>query len=303
MRSLLAATGLGVALLTACGGHNSNDAPDCRLTTASPAWLAFTSTSTGNYDLFLVRADGSCLLPLTTDTGADLSPAWAPGGAVGFQSSRAAIGMGIYLHHLDTRLEAQVPVDGLLAAAPAWSADGASIAFEGTVPGVLGTSVYTVGAAGGTPSRLTSDTGAARSAGPVWSPDGATIYFVSNRTGPFQIYSMGATGAGQAALSGTSGVLGRPAVSPDGTSLAYSRLGGASTAEVVVRTLATGVERVVSARGDSEPAFDATGKRLALTSTRGGRPAIWVVDAADGGHPVQVTVPTAVDGQPAFISH
>jgi len=288
-----------VAWLAACGSREAG--PGCDLSVLSPAWLAFTSTTTGNYDLFLVRADGTCLQPVTTDTGADLFPAWTPGGSIGFQTSRAAVGMGIYVHDLATDAEVPVPVGDLLAAAPAWSADGAWIAFEGSLPGVPGTNVYKVAAGGGIAIPLTTASG--KSAGPAWSPDGATIYFVSNRAGAFQIYSMDAAGGSQEALAGTAGVLGRPAISPTGTSLAYSKLDAHGTAEVVVRTIATGLERVVSAQGDSEPAFDAAGTRLALTSTRAGRPAIWVVDSADGGHPVQVTFPTAVDGQPAFRLH
>ena len=154
---------------------------------------------------------------------------------------------------------------------------------------------------GGSPEKLTS--GSSTSAGPVYSPDGTSIYFVSNRgDGRYRVYSMNADGTSQTAVVGTEGVLGRPAVSPDGSSLAFARLDAGGTAEVLVQDLATNAQAVVSDTGDSDPAFDRAGTRLAITSTRGGGPAIWVMDAADGKNAVQVTSPASgtVNGQPAF---
>ena len=288
---------LAAASALACG--RSAGGIDCSPAAPGAAWLGFTSNRTGNYDLYLVHTDGSCLQPLTTDPAADLFPAWTPAGGVGFSSTRAS-GAGVYVHDLATGQETGIPVVGAVATAPDWSPDGRWLAFEAKAQGASRTDVYTVLASGGGAVALTSGPG--NSGGPRWSTDGATIYFVSNRTGPYQLYSMAASGAGQVALAGTSGVLGRPSVSPDGHSIAYARLGAGGVAEVVVRDLGSGAERVVSGQGDGDPAFDPTGRRLAVSSTRAGNPAIWMVDAADGGHPVQVTSPAgaAIDGQPAF---
>jgi TolB protein len=293
----VAAAVLLAPLLAGCGGSH-HPAPDpCGLERPGAAWLAFGSTRSGNYDVYVVRADGTCLAPVTTDAAADLFPAWLPDGDLGFSSARRD--PGVYVHRFASGGEVNV-LDGTLpAAAPAWSPDGATVAFEGTPASDGLTRVYTVPASGGVPYPLTAPPG--ESAGPAWAPDGSRIYFVSSRAGGYRIYAMGPSGQAPVAIPGTAGVLGRPAVSPDGKTLAYARLDATGTAEVVLHDLASDAEVVVSDQGDSEPAFDPAGARLALTSTRGGAPAVWIVDAAEGGaHAVQVTHPGAVDGQPAF---
>ncbi len=283
-----------------CQDHTCAQDP-CTIDAPGAAWLAFASNRTGNYDLFLVRADGSCLGPVTDDPAADLAPVWTPGGTIGFASTRSS-GIGVYQHVLATGADEGVPILGsAMPTSPSWSPDGDWLAFEGKIPGANRSDVYLVLANGGSPVPLTSAPGS--SAGPVYSPDGATIYFVSNRTGSFLIHRMvAASGEGEAEIPGTTGVLGRPAVSPDGSALAYARAGTGGKGEVIVHRLSDDQETIVTSLGDADPAFDATGARLAVSSTRGGDTAIWIVDAADGGNAVRVTTPggTAVDGQPAL---
>ena len=68
---------------------------------------------------------------------------------------------------------------------PAWSSDGAKIAFSKSVDG--NTDVYYMDAAdGGNVTRLTTDP--ASDSRPAWSPDGSMIAFNSNRSGSDQIW-------------------------------------------------------------------------------------------------------------------
>ena len=286
----------------ACDGALVCEAGSCRscpLDEAGVTWLAFTTVASGNYDVSLVHADGGCLLPAVANAADDRFPSWTAAGGLGFSSTRSG-DSSVYVRDLDAAADDGVPTPGYSAVAPAFAPDGLWVAFEGRATGATHADVYRVLSVGGIPEALTAGTGT--NAGPVYSPDGLTIYFVSNRTGAYLVYSMGADGSDQTALAGTTGVLGRPAVSPDGAALAYARLGGGGAAEVVLHDLASHDQVVVTAEGDTYPAFDATGTRLAVSSTRGGDPAIWLVDAADGGNPVRVTTPGAgvVHGQPAF---
>jgi TolB protein len=203
------------------------------------------------------------------------------------------------VYDLASGQESGIPVRDVTPASPSFSRAGTWMAFESRVDG-LRSDLFTVPATGGTATALT--TGPGNSAGATWSPDGATLYFVSSRTGAFLVYSMDSSGGNQVALPGTAGVLGRPALSPDGTTLAYARMGSGGVAEVVAYRLPAGPPRVVTSQGDSDPAFCPTGARLAVSSNRGGTPAIWMVDVADGGNAVRVTDPgrAAADGQPAF---
>jgi TolB protein len=292
LRRALAAT----LLLAACGGGSGG--PDCSVPGQGAPWLAFTSTRSGNYDVWLVRSDGQCLRQVTTDPGADHFPAWSPDGRLAFSSTRTG-GAGVYLHDLTTGLETGVPILDVTPAAPAFSPAGPWLAFEGRPAGSR-SDLYKVLATGGAPTPLTAAPGSSASA--TWSPDGAAIYFVSSRTGDYRVYAMDSSGGAQAELPGTSGVLGRLALSPDGTTLAWSRQGTGGAYEVVAYQLPAGPPRVVTSLGDGDPSFDPSGTRLAISSSRGGAPAIWLVDLADGGHPVRVTSPPtgSVDGNPVF---
>jgi TolB protein len=305
---ILPALALAAALAAGCGGGSSSTPADpCALATAGAAWLAFTSNQAGNYDVWMIRADGSCRTPVTTDPGSDFLPAWLSQELIGLSSTRTA-GVGAYQHALADGAEAKVAVTGATAiTSPAWSPDGLTLAFEGRHAGATCSDIWVAPAAGGAATALTACTGTAKNSGPVWSPDGATLYFVSNRAGGVtQVYSMAAAdGSGQAPVtSGASSVLGRPAISPDGLVLAFSRLNGSNPA-IFRRVLSTGAEVAITAAADadSDPAFDPSGARLAVSRVHGGaNPAIWLLDAADGANAIQVSAPTGgvVDGQPAF---
>jgi Tol biopolymer transport system component len=74
-----------------------------------------------------------------------------------------------------------------------WSPDGKTLAFCGERNGEY--DVYTIPAAGGEETRLTTAKGL--DDGPEYSPDGKYIYFNSVRTGQMQIWRMHPDGSGQ----------------------------------------------------------------------------------------------------------
>lgn len=105
------------------------------------------------------------------------------------------------------------------AYAPNWSPDGKQLAFSAwTRGGYRDVWIYDVD--GGTAAPIFRDR--AVDADPVWSPDGRYVYFISDRTGIYNVYAWEvATGALRQVtnvLGGTFGV----DVSPDGKRLAYS---------------------------------------------------------------------------------
>jgi TolB protein len=69
---------------------------------------------------------------------------------------------------------------------PAWSPDGAWLAFAGHDASAL--EIYVVQPDGSSLTRLTNEGMLARS--PVWSPDGQHIAYLSNRTGYFEVYEI-----------------------------------------------------------------------------------------------------------------
>jgi hypothetical protein len=103
---------------------------------------------------------------------------------------------------------------------PAWSPDGARLAFvRGTTPQER--DIWIINADGSGARRLT--TSSANDFAPTWSGDGTQIAFVSNRTGDLEIFARNADGSGEARnLTNASGSAQyAPDWSPDGTRIAY----------------------------------------------------------------------------------
>ncbi len=119
----------------------------------SPAWspdgrmIAFESEVAGNEDIYTMRSDGSHLRRLTSATGEDTDPAWSPDGRhIAFTSSRFGPPRVFVMNADGTGQVAISPLAGRLAgggtgiwmdANPAWSPDGAWLAFATTRPGTL----------------------------------------------------------------------------------------------------------------------------------------------------------------------
>jgi TolB protein len=297
-RALLAAVALAAGV--ACGHHHD----PCAFDTAGAGWLAFGTRERGSWDVEVIRADGTCRRALTEASSQDFNPAWAPGGLVAYDSDRAP-GPGLWIHDLRAGTEHRLDLGDLRASSPAFSPDGATLAFEGRSPGLTTGAIYLVAASGGTPRLLTPDAPGSSTpdphgnGGPVFTSDGASVYFVSNRSGRYDVYRVPAAGGDAVQVTTGSGIVGKPAVSPDGTALAYARSAAGSTTEVVRYDLASGAATPLTGTGRSDPVFDPAGGRLALrvqyllTTTIDLLP-------LDGSGALRLTSGPGPDGAPAF---
>jgi dipeptidyl aminopeptidase/acylaminoacyl peptidase len=98
-----------------------------------------------------------------------------------------------------------------------WSPDGKTLAFTGQRGENF--DIYTIPAAGGEETRLTTAPGL--DDGPEYSPDGAYIYFNSERTGHMQIWRMKADGSQQEQVTDDENNDWFPHISPDGLQMVF----------------------------------------------------------------------------------
>lgn len=163
----------------------------------------------GNSEIYLMDPNGKGLNRLTNSKGIDISPCWSPNGRqIAFVSDRTGTPQ-IYVMNADGTDVQRLTFEGSYNTSPAWSPRGDLIAFVQRQPG--GTNqICVTDLTGDTYMRLTSGM---NNEDPCWSPDGLHIAFASNRTGPFEIYTMDWTGANQRRITNVGGAY-SPAWSP-----------------------------------------------------------------------------------------
>jgi hypothetical protein len=147
----------------------------------------------------------------------DVTPDWAPDSTkFVFPSRRSGDRRWVvYIGWADGRGEAVTLVDGRT---PAWSPDGAQVAYQGTDPQGNNPGLYLVSAGGGPSMRLTEHES---DRAPSWSPDGSSIAYMSSRSGRWQLYVVPAEGGPSQPLGESGSNDGLPAWSPDGARIAF----------------------------------------------------------------------------------
>ncbi len=186
--------------------------------------LAYVGTDA---NIYVINADGS---ERTAVTGGDplaenTSPAWSPDGTrIAFQSWTASAGDDVYAMNADgsdvTRLTHDPPGtergDIARDRSPAWSPDGARIAFISNRQGTPGWGLYVM-KADGSDAALVAESVSFDSA-PAWSPDGQRIAYVSSLLE--DIYLINPDGSNPARLTKKYDNWG-PTWSPDGRHIAF----------------------------------------------------------------------------------
>jgi TolB protein len=178
--------------------------------TPVPPRIAFASDRDGEFDIYVMNADGSDLTRLTDDPAWDGLPAWSSDGRrIAFISNRDD-NTNIYVMNADgsdlTRLTDN-PADDEF---PAWSPDGQQIAFK-SVDDQGNYDIYVMNADGSDLTRLAEGLDYDEFGHmwplvppqvPLWSPDGEQLVVMSGHDeGIFDIYAVNADGSGLTRLT------------------------------------------------------------------------------------------------------
>src|SRR2546430_5587964 len=118
--------------------------------------LAFTSTGTasGSFQIYVMSAVGSDVMPLT-NTPSNLEPSWSPDGRqIAFTSTRD-FNREIYVMNADGSAQTRLTGNSALDGQPCWSPDGRQIAFMSNRDG--NNEIYVMNADGTGQTRLTKD--------------------------------------------------------------------------------------------------------------------------------------------------
>ena len=239
--------------------------------TAQPAYpgsngkIAFASERDGDFEVYLMNADGSGQTRLTNNPADDREPAWSPDG------SRIAFARNfeIYVMNADGTGQTQLTHKGTGGDEwPAWSPDGTRIAFTGYGrSGDPRGAVYVIHEDGSGETRVTNNP--ANDFDPAWSPDGSKIAFVSDRNVFLDIYVMNTDGSGQTRLTSDPANDSDPAWSPDGSKLAFSSMRDGNSEIYVMNMDGSGQTRITNdPAADAYPAWSPDGQKIVFT--RGG---------------------------------
>ena len=183
-------------------------------TNVSPAWsssgqqLAFSSSRTGDPEIWVSDPQGNVAHRITSFKGPDVSPTWNPktGAQIAWISGRTGLPQ-LYIMDADGS-GVQRMTDGGYATSPSWSPNGQFIAFAWDrkygpgAPG--GQDIYVMEIASKRWIQLTHDTG--RCDFPSWSPDGRHIVYANSpdgRADHTRIMTMLADGTQKHALTGS----------------------------------------------------------------------------------------------------
>lgn len=271
-------------------------ATDSLVVNVGEASIFFSSTRSGNDDIFRMETDGANQAQVTNDSGSDIFPALLPTTReeLAFASDRDTGNYDLFTSQPNGTL----PVNhtGAQTASqelqPSWAPSGDKLAFASDLDHVGSFyGVYTFDFGSGLISTVSVQSGS-QALSPSWSPGGDWIAFASDRDGDYEVFKIKPDGSGQTKLTdnadddGFDGSLltGVPLTpdargiswSPDGSQLAFISDRNANLDIFVVNADGTGLKQVTTHTADDyDPFWLAAGDEIAFVSERDGAPEIY----------------------------
>ena len=154
--------------------------------------IVFTSSRSGNLDIWRMRGDGTQAIQLTNNPADEDWPSLSPDNAkIAFSSTRDG-NSEIYVMNVDGSGVTRLTDDPGADYQPTWSPDGSKIAFVST-RGSISADIFVMTSNGTGVTNITQAAG--NDTDPSWGASG-TIAFTSNRSGTPQVYTVNPDGSG-----------------------------------------------------------------------------------------------------------
>ncbi|MBW4438314.1 MAG: PD40 domain-containing protein [Pleurocapsa minor GSE-CHR-MK-17-07R] len=181
--------------------------------------VAFIADIDGNYEIYTINLDGSCIQNLTSNPFDDLAPSWSPNGQIlAFISTRSNPQGDVYIR--TGEIDIRVTNNGATNIAPiAWSPDSRYFAFVSTQNHAQG-DIFIYDVLNNSLSNITNDANPDFS--PNWSSHGSEIVFVSgNSSASLMPYVFNFTTGERSRLLDSEEATWFPAWSPSGNYIGY----------------------------------------------------------------------------------
>jgi len=254
--------------------------------------IAYVSTKSGNKELWVMDYDGGNQHQLTHLKSIVLTPRWSPDtqriAMTCYVLFRQVTSAQICLYSMASDRLISFPRYRGTNSSPAWSPDGAQLAFMSSQLG--DPQIFVADADGGHLHRITFAAGVSTS--PVWNPKtGKQIVFVSDRAGEPVLYMANSDGTEvQRIATGDKGYVIDPAWSPNGQLLAFSWRRPTGNFDIYVMDIVSRqlVELTRDVGRNERPSWAPDGRHIAFESTRTGTRQIWSM-LADGSQARELT--------------
>lgn len=266
---------------------------------AGDTQIAFASNRDGDFEIYVMNADGSNVRQLTFNNVNDDKPSWSKDGTRIAWESEIDGDFEIFIMDADGSNVRQLTNNDVNDWGPAWNPTGTQIAFHSDEDGDV--EIFVIDADGNNRRQITFNSGATDRS-PSWSPDGRELIYYSNEPGGRELYRINLDTGFKTRITFNDFYDGQPDWSLNGTGVIFGSTREDNNSEIyIMRIDGTNVVRLTNSPSiEDDPVWSPDGTQVAFESNAAGNFDIWIMNA-DGTGLNQLTDHPATDWSPDWI--